>query len=48
MLASILPGSYFSTEKKLNCQFEFRLNCKQRVTFEDPISHNRFTSVDAA
>ena len=36
-------------KKKVNCKFEFRLNCKQRLTFlQGPISDNRFMSVDAA
>ena len=40
----------FATEKeKKNCKFDFRLNCKQRLTFlQGQISDNRLMSVDAA
>ena len=38
-----------SKKKNNNCKFEFRLNCKQRLTFlQGPISDNRFISVVAA
>jgi len=34
---------------KLNCMFEFHLNCKQRYMFhQGTISDNKFMSVDAA
>ena len=33
----------------IHCNLEFRLNCKQRVTFyQGQISDNRFMPVDAA
>ena len=37
------------SKKKNICKFEFRLNCKQRLTFlPGPLGDNRFMSVDGA
>ena len=37
------------SNNKLNCKFEFRLNCKQRLMFhQGTINDNKFISVDAA
>ena len=35
--------------KKINCKYEFRPNCKQRLMFhQGPMSDNKLMSVDAA